>query len=139
MGSALGGFRSKGCLQSTTKLRVRRRLGFGRLKRHLNNTSRLLFLLISRSAMCLNAQEERLATPPFLVTRLSQPHAIVVMVHVRKTNVVIIKLGNAGHSWCLTSNLSLSVGFAIQDKNHACYPICATGGSLPRSCIYLLP
>ncbi len=34
--------------------------------------------------------------------------------------------GNSGHIWCLSSSLSLSVGFFI-----GCCPVCTTGGSLP--------
>ncbi len=50
----------------------------------------LLSLLLSHCAESLNAQEERLATSPLLVTRLHLPHAIVVKLHVRKINGVII-------------------------------------------------
>ncbi len=68
------------------------------------NTHRLL--LFRHSAKSLNAQEERVATSPYLVTRLHLPHAIVVRLHVRKS----------GRSWCLSSSLSLSVGLSIQDE-----------------------
>ncbi len=46
--------------------------------------------------MRLNAQEERLATSPQLVTRLRLPHAIVVRLHLRKSNVVILTQKMAG-------------------------------------------
>ncbi len=44
----------------------------------------------------LNAQEERLATSPLLVTRLHLPHAIVIRLHVYKDNVVIFTPDPAG-------------------------------------------
>ncbi len=47
-------------------------------------------LLLTHSAKNLNAQEERLATSPYLVTRLHLPHAILVRLHVLKINVVIL-------------------------------------------------
>ncbi len=47
-------------------------------------------LLFRRSEMSLDAQEQRLATSPYLVTTLHLPHAIEVRLHVRKINVVII-------------------------------------------------
>ncbi len=47
-------------------------------------------MLLSHSAESVNAQKERLTTSPFLVTRLHLPHAIVVKLHVRKINGVII-------------------------------------------------
>ncbi len=42
------------------------------------------------NAKRLIAQEERQATSPYLVTRLYLPHVIVVRLHVRKINVVIL-------------------------------------------------
>ncbi len=51
-----------------------------------------------------------------MVTRLHLPHAIVERLHVRKSNVVILTPETAGLGWCLSSNLSLSVGFSIQDE-----------------------
>ncbi len=50
----------------------------------------LLLLLFRHSAKSLNAQVERLATSPYLVTMLHLPHAIVVRLHVLKINVVIL-------------------------------------------------
>ncbi len=50
----------------------------------------LLLLLFRHSAKSLNAQEGRLVTSPQLVTRLHLSHAIVVKLHVRKSNVVIL-------------------------------------------------
>ncbi len=53
----------------------------------------------------------RMATSPLLVTNLYLPQAIVVRLHVRKINVVILT-----HSWCLSSSISWSKGFLIQDE-----------------------
>ncbi len=50
----------------------------------------VLVLLFRHSAESLIAQEDRLATSPQLVTRLHLPHTIVVRLHVRKSNVVIL-------------------------------------------------
>ncbi len=50
----------------------------------------LLLLLFRHSTKSLNAQEEHLASSPKLVTRLQLPRAIVVKLHVRKINVVIL-------------------------------------------------
>ncbi len=47
-------------------------------------------LLFRHSAKSLNAQDECLATSPKLVTRLHLPPPIVMRLHVRKTNVVIL-------------------------------------------------
>ncbi len=49
-----------------------------------------LLLLFRHSAKSLNAQDERLVTSPYLVTRLHLPHAIEVRLHMRKSNVVIL-------------------------------------------------
>ncbi len=50
-----------------------------------------LLLLFRHSAKGLNAQGERLATLPQLVTRLLHlPHAIVVRLRMRKINIVIL-------------------------------------------------
>ncbi len=51
-----------------------------------------------------------------MVTRLHLPLAIVVGLHVRKSNVVILKPEMAVNRWCLSSSLSLSVGFSIYDE-----------------------
>ncbi len=67
-----------------------------------------LLLLFRHCAKSLHAQKERLATSPQLVTGLHLPHAIVERLHVRKSN--------AGHSWRLSRNLSLSVGISIQGE-----------------------
>ncbi len=53
-------------------------------------------LLFRHSAKILNAQEERLATSPRLATRLHLPHAVVVSLHLRKSNVVILTPETAG-------------------------------------------
>ncbi len=50
----------------------------------------LLLLLFRHSAKSLNAQEHRLAISPLMVTRFHLPHAIVVRLHVRKGDVVIL-------------------------------------------------
>ncbi len=50
----------------------------------------LILLLFMHSAKSLNAQEERLSASPYLVTRLHLPRAIVVRLHVRKSNAVIL-------------------------------------------------
>ncbi len=55
----------------------------------------VLVLLFRHSAKNLNAQEERLATSPQMVTRLHLPHAIVVRLHERKSNVFILTLETA--------------------------------------------
>ncbi len=47
-------------------------------------------LLFRHGAKSLNAQDECLATSPWLVTGLHLPHAIVVRLHVRKSNTVIL-------------------------------------------------
>ncbi len=50
----------------------------------------LLLLLFRHSSKTLNTQKERMATSPLSVTRLHLPHAIVVRLHMRKINVVIL-------------------------------------------------
>ncbi len=49
--------------------------------------------------------------------RLHLLHAIVVKLNVRKSNVVILKPETAVNRWCLSSSLSLSVGFSIQNED----------------------
>ncbi len=49
----------------------------------------MLLFLLRHGVKSLNAQEERLATSSYLVTRLHLPHAIAVRLHVHKGNVVI--------------------------------------------------
>ncbi len=56
----------------------------------------LLLLLFRHSAMSLNAQEDHLATSPYLVTRFHLPHAIVVGLHVCKITIDILTLETAG-------------------------------------------
>ncbi len=51
-----------------------------------------------------------------MVTRLHLPHATVMELHVRKSNVVILKLETADIVGVLSRSLSLSVGFSIQDE-----------------------
>ncbi len=55
-----------------------------------------LLLLFRHSAKSFNAQKERLATSPQLLTRLHLLHAIVVKLHVCKSNVVILTPEMAG-------------------------------------------
>ncbi len=43
-----------------------------------------------------------------------------------------------GHRWCLSSSLSLSVGFSIQDEAMDSCPVRATGSSLLPCGRYLL-
>ncbi len=50
-----------------------------------------------------------------MVTRIHLQHAIVVRLHARKSNVVILTPEKAGYHWCLSRNLSLSVGVSTQD------------------------
>ncbi len=56
---------------------------------------RLVLLMFRHSAKNLDAKKY-LATLPLLVTRLYMPHAIVVRLHVRKSNVVILTQETAG-------------------------------------------
>ncbi len=49
-----------------------------------------IVVVVRHSAKSLNAQEEHLATSPFLATRLHLLHAIAVRLHVLKSNVVIL-------------------------------------------------
>ncbi len=50
----------------------------------------MLLLLFRHSARSSLAQEERLATLVLIVTRPHLPRAILVRLHVRKVNVVIL-------------------------------------------------
>ncbi len=56
----------------------------------------MLVLLLRHSAKSSIAQEERLVTSSYLVTGLHLPHAIVMWLQVRKSNVVILTPGAAG-------------------------------------------
>ncbi len=56
----------------------------------LRCAARLCVLLFRHCAKSFNAQDERLATSPYLISRLHLPHAIVVRLHVRKINVIIL-------------------------------------------------
>ncbi len=49
-----------------------------------------LLALLRHSVKSLNAQEEHLATSPQLEARLHLPHTIVVRLHARKINAVIL-------------------------------------------------
>ncbi len=53
-------------------------------------------LVLRHSAKSLNAQEERLAISPVLVTRVDLPYVIVVRLYVRKSNVVTLTPETAG-------------------------------------------
>ncbi len=74
-----------------------------------------------------------------MVTRLHLPHAIVVRLHVRKSNVVILTPGTAVNRWCLSSRLSLSVGFSIQEEAVDVARSTPQGAHYHVDVIYLLP
>ncbi len=74
-----------------------------------------------------------------MVTRLHLPHAIVVRLHVRKSNVVILTPETAVNRWCLSSSLSLSVGFSIQDEAVDVARSTPQGAHYHADVIYLLP
>ncbi len=76
----------------------------------------MLLLLFRHSAKSENAQDERPATSPYMVTRRHLPHAIVVRMNVRTNNVVILTPEMTINRWCLSISLSLSVGYFIQDE-----------------------
>ncbi len=97
----------------------------------------LLLLLFRHSVKSLNAQDKRLATSPWLVTRLHLSHAIAVRLRVRKS--CYPHTGNGGHSWCLSSSLSLSVGFSIQDEAMDVARSAPQGAHYHAGVIYLLP
>ncbi len=56
----------------------------------------LLLLLFSYSAKILNSRGECLTTSLLLVTKLDQPHAIVVRLQLRKFKVVTLTAEPAG-------------------------------------------
>ncbi len=105
----------------------------------LRNYWDLLLLLVFRhSAKSLNPQEDCLATSPPLVTRFHQPHAIVVRLHVRKSNVFILTPETADIVGVLSSELSLSVGFSIQDEAPDVARSAPQGAHYNVNAIYLL-
>ncbi len=57
--------------------------------KYVMSQGKKLMLFFRYSAESLNAQEERLATSPLLVTRLYSPHAVVVRLHEHQIDVVI--------------------------------------------------
>ncbi len=54
----------------------------------------LRFRLLRHRERNLNVQNERVVSLPLLVTKLRLPYAIVVRLHVRKSNVVILRHGS---------------------------------------------
>ncbi len=64
-------------------------------KKCVMSVGQRLLLLFKHSDKSVNAQEERLAASPQLVTRLHLSHAIVVCLHVLKIDVVILTPGMA--------------------------------------------
>ncbi len=105
--------------------------GSGTKPQHELQLSLLLLLLLFRhSAKSLTAQEKRRASSPFKVTRLHPPHADEVRLHMR---------GNGGHCWCLSSSLSLSVGFSMQDEAMELARFVPQGAQYHADVIGLLP
>ncbi len=74
-----------------------------------------------------------------MVTRLHLPHAFMVRLHVRKSNVAILIQETAVKRWCLSSSLSLSVGFSIQDEVVDVARSAPQGAHYHADVIYLLP
>ncbi len=72
-------------------------------------------------------------------TRLHLPHAIIVRLHVRKSSVVILIQETAAKRWCLSSSLSLSVGFSIQDEAMGVARSAPQGAHYHADVIYFLP
>ncbi len=90
----------------------------------------LLLLLFGHSAKSSIAQSERLqATSPLLVTRLHLPLAIVVRLHVRKSNVVILTPETA-----VTVGVGLVVGLSMGVAQST-----PQGVHCQADAIYLLP
>ncbi len=58
--------------------------------KHVEPSLLLVLLLFRHSAKNKNAQDERLAISSLMATRLHLPHAIVVRLDVRKSNVAIL-------------------------------------------------
>ncbi len=71
-----------------------------------------------------------------MVTRLYLPHAIVVRLHVHKSNVVILTPETAVK---FGQSLSLSVGFSIQDEAMDVARSAPQGANYHADVIYLLP
>ncbi len=67
-------------------------LTYGHPQSYLSESKDCISNFHSKDVMykSLNAQDECLATSPLLVTRLHLPHAILVRLHVSKSNVVIL-------------------------------------------------
>ncbi len=70
-----------------------------------------------------------------MVTRLQQPHAIVVRLHIRKSNVVILTPETAG----TVVSLSVSLGFYVQDEAMDIARSASKGAHYHQGAIYLLP
>ncbi len=105
--------------------------------RGLTTMRTLLLLFFRHSAKSLNAQEEHVATSPQLVTRLHLPHAIVVRLRSRKSNVVILTPESAGTIDVCA--VALSVGFSIQDEVMDVARSAPQGAHYHVDVIYLLP
>ncbi len=71
--------------------------------------------------------------------RLHLPHAIIVRLHAHKVDVVILTPEAALHSLCLSSSLSLPVGFSIQDEAMDVARSAPQGAHYHADVIYLLP
>ncbi len=74
-----------------------------------------------------------------MVTRLHLPHAIVVRLHMRKIYVVVLIPETAVNRWCLSSSLSMSVGFSIQDEAVDVARSVPQGAHYHADAIYLPP
>ncbi len=73
------------------------------------------------------------------MTRLHLPHTIVVRLHVRKSNVVILTPETVINRWCSSSSLSLLVGFSIQDEAVDVAQSAPQRAHYHADVIYLLP
>ncbi len=74
-----------------------------------------------------------------MVTRLHLPHAIVVGLHVRKSNVVILTPETADIVGVLSRSLYLSAGCSIQDEAMDVALSAPQGAHYHADVIYLLP
>ncbi len=71
--------------QLKAKSKLARQVGIYYLAKKLKRFGGRAVVLLFRH----NAQQQRMATSPQMVTRLRQPHTIVVRLHFRKIDVVI--------------------------------------------------
>ncbi len=99
----------------------------------------LLLLLFRHSAMCSIAQEEHLATSPVIGDKA--PPATQDSSEVARSlkRYCYPHTGNGGNRWCLSSSLSLSVGFSIQDEAMDVARSAPQGAHYHADVIYLLP